>query len=77
MEKLLPHLGTDSGSFRKKAVLVSYMVRRLISSYVGHAEEDDRDHVGRKRLDAAGDLMLALFCYDFKVAFIGQAKKLL
>ena len=56
---------------------MSYMVRRLISSYVGHAEEDDRDHVGRKRLHCAGDLMLALFSYDFKVCFIGQAKKFL
>jgi hypothetical protein len=34
-EKLLPHIGTDESSFRKKALFVCYMVRRLISTYVG------------------------------------------
>jgi DNA-directed RNA polymerase II subunit RPB2 len=53
-DKLLPHVGQDDNSFRKKAIFVCYMVRRLISAYVGLTDEDDRDHVGRKRIDTTG-----------------------
>jgi DNA-directed RNA polymerase II subunit RPB2 len=53
------------------------MVRRLISAFVGLTDEDDRDHVGRKRIDSAGDLMLSLFTYDFRSVFIENAKRTL
>lgn len=75
-DRVLPHLGIDDASFRKKAAYVCSMVRRLISAYVGLAEEDDRDHLGRKRVDSAGELMLSLFTYEFK-NYIEGAKRLL
>lgn len=70
-------MGQDDASFRKKAIFVCYMVRRLISAYVGLTEEDDRDHLGRKRIETAGELMLSLFTHDFKTSFIQNAKKIL
>lgn len=52
------------------------MVRKLITAYVGLAEEDDRDHIGRKWVETAGDLMLSLFTTEFK-SYINEAKKIL
>jgi DNA-directed RNA polymerase II subunit RPB2 len=70
-------VGLDESFFRKKAMFICCMVRKLLSAYVGLTEEDDRDHVGRKRLETSGELMLSLFTYDFKLNFIDNAKRIL
>jgi DNA-directed RNA polymerase II subunit RPB2 len=67
----------SEASYRKKAVYICYMVKRLISAYVGLTDEDDRDHLGKKRVESSGDLMLSLFTYEFKTQYIENAKRLL
>ena len=38
MDKLLPHLGMDEGSFRKKAYFIGYMVNKLLYGYLGKTD---------------------------------------
>jgi DNA-directed RNA polymerase II subunit RPB2 len=77
MEKLLPHIGTDKPSFRRKAFFIGYMVNKLLYAFLGKTEEDDRDHYGKKRLDMTGTLLISLFKEQFKNQYIENAKKLL
>lgn len=77
MEKLLPHIGTDRESFRRKAFFIGYMVNKLLYAYLGKTDEDDRDHYGKKRLDLTGPLLITLFKEHFKNGFIEGAKKIL
>ena len=77
MEKLLPHIGMDEESFRRKAYFIGYMVNKLLYGYLGKTDEDDRDHYGKKRLDMTGTLMIQLFKEQFKNSFIDGAKKTL
>ena len=65
MEKVVPHVGTDIFSFRKKAYFICYMARKLLYAFLGKADEDDRDHYGKKRLDMIGMLMRDLFKTKF------------
>lgn len=60
-ERVLPHIGTDEGSCRKKAYFLGYMTRKLIWAFLGKVGEDDRDHYAKKRLDMTGTLMLQIF----------------
>ena len=57
----LPHIGKGPDSRTRKAFFLGYMVNRLLKCALGRAEPDDRDHLGRKRLDLAGPLMAGLF----------------
>lgn len=77
MEKLLPHIGTDRDSFRRKAFFIGYMVNKLLNAYLGKTDEDDRDHYGKKRLDMTGTLLVTLFKEHFKNGFIESAKRIL
>ena len=76
-EKLLPHIGTEESSFRKKALFVCYMARRLISTYVGISQENDRDHLAKKRIDTPGYLISSLFTYEFRYSFLENARRVL
>ena len=76
-EKLLPHIGTDNSSLRRKAFFIGYMVNKLLYAYLGKTEEDDRDHYGKKRLDMTGTLMISLFKDQFKNTYVENGKKLL
>lgn len=72
---LLPHIGTDSESFMRKAYFIGYMIHRLMKAYQGQASEDDRDHYGKKRLDMTGTLLVSLFKDQFRKKFVDEARK--
>ena len=61
--ELLPHMGltTEKDVMRAKACYLGFMVRKLIGTYTGQLQCDDRDHYANKRIDTAGMLMSLLF----------------
>ena len=58
----LSHVGH---SFKKKALYLGYMVRKLLSIHLGYLEFDNRDSYLHKRIDTPGILFSNLFrqCY--------------
>lgn len=58
----LPHVGK---SYRRKALYVGYMIRKMIRIYLGYDSYDNRDSYVNKRVDTPGILMSNLFrqCY--------------
>jgi DNA-directed RNA polymerase II subunit RPB2 len=64
--EMLPHVSTMAGNESKKAFFIGYMVHRLCNAALGRANEDDRDHYGKKRLDMAGSLFAGLFRQLFR-----------
>jgi DNA-directed RNA polymerase II subunit RPB2 len=50
------------------------MVQRLLNAHLGKAEQDDRDHYGKKRLDMAGALLAQLFRERFRF-FVKQGSE--
>ena len=65
-KEFLPHVGQDPSSISRKAFFLGYMVNRLLKCALGRTEPDDRDHLGKKRLDLAGPLMSNLFRVQFQ-----------
>jgi DNA-directed RNA polymerase II subunit RPB2 len=65
-KELLPHVGTEANNETKKAFFVGYIVHKILMCSLGRLHEDDRDHLGKKRLDLAGPLMGGLFRILFK-----------
>ncbi len=59
-KEVLPHVGTEEHCETKKGFFLGYAVHKLLSCRLGRAEEDDRDHFGKKRLDLAGPLLSGL-----------------
>tara|TARA_B110000046_G_C13024781_1_gene413281 strand:+ start:3346 stop:6933 length:3588 start_codon:yes stop_codon:yes gene_type:complete len=61
--ELLPHMGLsmEKSVLRAKACYLGFMVRKLIGTYTGQLQCDDRDHYANKRIDTAGTLMSLLF----------------
>jgi DNA-directed RNA polymerase beta subunit len=61
-QDFLPHVGQ---SFRKKALYLGYMVRKLLRIHLGYQEYDNRDSYIHKRIDTPGVLFSNLFrqCY--------------
>jgi len=59
----LPHVGT---SFRRKALYLGYMMRKLFRIFLGYQDYDNRDSYLHKRIDTTGVLMSNLFrqCYS-------------
>ena len=57
-KELLPHAGKN---FRKKALYVAYMARKLLLFASGTIPADNRDSYVNKRIDSAGVLMANLF----------------
>lgn len=55
----LPHMSLrmDERSFRKKALFLAHMTRRLLRVSLGIDRHDDRDDFQIKRIDASGTLM--------------------
>ena len=74
--KLLPHLGTGGFSHIAKGHFIASMAKKLALAYLQGSGHEDRDHLGRKRVDMAGDLMLQMFMTAFR-SFMGNAKILL
>ena len=67
-KELLPHIGqsaVESNELRK-AFFLGYMINRMLKCALGRTEPDDRDHMGKKRLDLAGPLMANLFRVQFQ-----------
>ena len=58
----LPHVGT---SYRRKALYLAYIIRKMIRIYLGYDTYDNRDSYINKRVDTPGILMSNLFrqCY--------------
>jgi DNA-directed RNA polymerase beta subunit len=58
----LSHVGPQ---FKKKALYIGYMVRKLISIHLGYQDYDNRDSYLHKRIDTPGILYANLFrqCY--------------
>lgn len=58
----LPHVGK---SYRRKALYLGYMIRKMIRIYLGYDIYDNRDSYMNKRIDTPGILMSNLFrqCY--------------
>ena len=64
--EVLPHVGTEEGCEARKGFFLGYAVHKLLMCKIGRAEEDDRDHFGKKRLDLAGPLLGGLFRVLFR-----------
>jgi len=60
-KEVLPHVGTEEHCESKKGFFLGYAVHKLLMCKLGRADEDDRDHFGKKRLDLAGPLLGGLF----------------
>lgn len=58
----LPHVGKN---YRRKALYLGYMIRKMIRIYLGYDSYDNRDSYMNKRIDTPGILMSNLFrqCY--------------
>ncbi|KAI5148312.1 DNA-directed RNA polymerase III subunit RPC2 [Enteropsectra breve] len=64
-EKILPNIATGA-SLYSKAIFLCLMVRRLALAKIGHIKSDDKDFVGNKRFELAGQLLSILFEDTFK-----------
>ncbi len=58
----LPHVGKN---YRRKALYLGYMIRKMIRIYLGYDTYDNRDSYMNKRIDSPGILLSNLFrqCY--------------
>eukprot|EP00605_Chrysophyceae_sp_TOSAG23-4_P000632 GSChrysophyteH1.ASY1.ANO1.713.1 assembled CDS len=65
-KEVLPHVGFHENCEIKKAFFMGYIVHKMLMCSLGRLEEDDRDHLGKKRLDLAGPLLGGLFRLLFK-----------
>lgn len=73
---MLPHVGVQENHETKKAFFVGYIVHKMLMCSLGRIEEDDRDHLGKKRLDLAGPLLGGLFRSLFR-KLTGDVRKYL
>ncbi|KAF2118859.1 hypothetical protein BDV96DRAFT_596676 [Lophiotrema nucula] len=79
---ILPHVPVVGANFRPKALYVAYMARRVVMAMQDPSLVDDRDYVGNKRLELAGQMLALLFedCFkrfnhDFKMSIDKVLKK--
>lgn len=63
---VIAHLTVENLNFREKALYMAIMARRVLMTMHNPQMVDDRDYVGNKRLELAGQLMLLLFEDLFK-----------
>ena len=71
---LLSHVPVEGTLLRLKTLFLALMARRVIQALQGDAMPDDRDYVGNKRLELAGELLGLLFEDLFK-RFNGDLKR--
>ncbi len=79
---ILAHIAVDNLNFRPKAIYIAAMVRRVLMCMEDDKQVDDRDYVGNKRLELAGQLLSLLFedlfkkyNLDLKLSFDKAMKK--
>ncbi|KAG2173536.1 hypothetical protein INT44_007127 [Umbelopsis vinacea] len=63
---VLAHIPVETLNFREKSIYAAMMVRRVLQAMNHQVEVDDRDYVGNKRLELAGQLLSLLFEDLFK-----------
>jgi len=63
---IITHVPVNGLDFRPKALYICFMVRRVLMAMHDPTLVDDRDYVGNKRLELAGQLMSLLFEDLFK-----------
>jgi len=63
---IMAHVPVERFDFRPKAIYIAAMVRRVLVCMVDESMVDDRDYVGNKRLELAGQLLALLFEDLFK-----------
>ncbi|KAI3405921.1 RET1 [Candida oxycetoniae] len=63
---IIAHLTVKDLQFREKALYIAIMARRVVMAMHNPKMVDDRDYVGNKRLELAGQLMSLLFEDLFK-----------
>ena len=63
---IITHVPVKDLDFRPKAMYVAFMVRRVLMAWHDPSLVDDRDYVGNKRLELAGQLLSLLFEDLFK-----------
>ena len=63
---IITHVPVVEMNFRPKVVYVGYMVRRVLMAMHDPTLVDDRDYVGNKRLELAGQMLSLLFEDLFK-----------
>lgn len=63
---VIAHLTVQALDFREKALYIAMMTRRVVMAVHNTKMVDDRDYVGNKRLELAGQLMSLLFEDLFK-----------
>ncbi|KAK9728588.1 DNA-directed RNA polymerase III complex subunit Rpc2 [Basidiobolus ranarum] len=64
---ILAHVPVDGLNFRPKCIYIAAMIRRAIMAMNNERLIDDRDYVGNKRLELAGQLLSLLFEDMFKM----------
>lgn len=63
---IVAHISVNDLDFREKALYLAIMTRRVVMAMDNPKMVDDRDYVGNKRLELAGQLMSLLFEDLFK-----------
>ncbi|KAI9782210.1 MAG: DNA-directed RNA polymerase III core subunit ret1 [Geoglossum umbratile] len=63
---IITHVPVSGYNFRPKALYIAFMVRRVLMAMHDPSLVDDRDYVGNKRLELAGQLLSLLFEDLFK-----------
>ena len=63
---IINHVSVVDFNYRPKAIYVAYMVRRVLMAYHNPKLIDDKDFVGNKRLELAGQLLSLMFEDLFK-----------
>ena len=63
---IIPHVTVEGMNFRPKALYIAHMTRRVIMAMQDPKLVDDRDYVGNKRLELAGQMLSLLFEDLFK-----------
>lgn len=63
---ILAHVPVTAMDTGAKAIYLGVMARRVLQTVLGYVEVDDRDYVGNKRLELAGQLLALLFEDLFK-----------
>ncbi|KAJ6028202.1 DNA-directed RNA polymerase III subunit RPC2 [Penicillium herquei] len=71
---IISHIEVKDMNFRPKAIYVANMARRVLMAKNDPAMVDDRDYLGNKRLELAGQMLALLFedlfkkfCFDIKL----------
>ncbi|SOV08039.1 probable DNA-directed RNA polymerase III, 130 KD subunit [Ustilago sp. UG-2017a] len=63
---IMAHVPVERLNFRPKAIYIASMARRVLVAMQDEKKVDDRDYVGNKRLELAGQLLALLFEDLFK-----------